>query len=85
MHTDTELYQLAQHLGERLKMRGWALATAESCTGGWVAKLVTDVPGSSSWFDRGLVTYSNEAKQDLLGVAADTLEASPWWSRSCPP
>jgi len=74
MHTDTELYQLAQRLGDRLKMRGWALATAESCTGGWVAKLVTDIPGSSAWLDRGLVTYSNQAKLDLLGVAPETLE-----------
>jgi len=74
MQTDTELYQLAQRLGARLSKRGWVLATAESCTGGWVAKLVTDVPGSSAWFDRGFVTYSNQSKQDQLQVPADTLE-----------
>ena len=74
MQTDTELYQLARRLGERLKKRGWNLAAAESCTGGWVAKLVTDVPGGSAWFDRGLVTYSNRSKQELLGVSPDTLE-----------
>ena len=50
------------------------LVTAESCTGGWVAKRVTDVSGSSGWFDRGFVVYSNEAKQDLLGVREQTLE-----------
>ena len=50
------------------------LATAESCTGGWVAKCVTDVAGSSAWFDRGFVTYSNRAKQDMLDVAEATLE-----------
>jgi len=49
------------------------LATAESCTGGWLAKVVTDIPGSSAWFDRGFVTYCNQAKQDMLGVSAATL------------
>lgn len=65
---------LAARLGERLLARGWRLATAESCTGGWVAKVVTDIPGSSAWFDRGFVTYSNAAKQGMLGVRAATLE-----------
>lgn len=51
------------------------LATAESCTGGWLAKTITDVAGSSQWFDCGFVTYSNQAKERLLGVAADTLAA----------
>lgn len=50
------------------------LAVAESCTGGWLAKCLTDVTGSSRWFDRGFVTYSNAAKQSMLGVAAETLE-----------
>lgn len=50
------------------------MVTAESCTGGWVAKLLTDMPGSSAWFDRGYVTYSNTAKQDMLGVQATTLD-----------
>jgi nicotinamide-nucleotide amidase len=49
------------------------LATAESCTGGWLAKVCTDLAGSSGWFERGFVTYSNEAKQDMLGVKAATL------------
>ncbi|MDH5377018.1 MAG: nicotinamide-nucleotide amidase [Gammaproteobacteria bacterium] len=60
-------------LGRRLLARRQSLATAESCTGGWIAKACTDVPGSSSWFDRGFVTYSNEAKQEMLGVREQTL------------
>ena len=60
-------------LAEQLTQRGWMLATAESCTGGWIAKCCTDVVGSSAWFDRGFVTYSNAAKQDMLGVRAETL------------
>ncbi|MFW6259164.1 MAG: CinA family protein [Halochromatium sp.] len=51
------------------------LATAESCTGGWIAKCITDVAGSSAWLDRGFVTYSNAAKQEMLGVAEATLAA----------
>lgn len=57
-----------------LTVRGWKMATAESCTGGWVAKSCTDLAGSSAWFDRGFVTYSNEAKQQMLGVARQALE-----------
>ncbi|MCZ6412924.1 nicotinamide-nucleotide amidase, partial [Cronobacter sakazakii] len=49
--------------------------TAESCTGGWVAKMITDIAGSSAWFERGFVTYSNEAKQQMIGVDGATLEA----------
>ena len=64
---------LAVDVGRALAERGWMLATAESCTGGLLAGAITDVAGSSGWFDRGLVTYSNEAKVDLLGVAPDTL------------
>ena len=60
-------------LAEALLARGWLMATAESCTGGWVAKCCTDRAGSSAWFESGLVTYSNRAKRDLLGVAADEL------------
>lgn len=59
---------LAREIGARLLAQGRWLATAESCTGGWVAKVLTDVAGSSGWFERGLVTYSNRAKQELLGV-----------------
>lgn len=66
--------QLASELGERLKARGWRLATAESCTGGWLAKCITDVAGSSDWFDRGFVCYSNDAKRDMLDVEPCTLD-----------
>lgn len=72
---DAALYRLAERLGQRLLAQGHSLALAESCTGGWLAKCVTDVAGSSAWFDRGFVTYTNQAKQDLLGVAAQTLES----------
>ena len=65
---------LAVRLGALLHARGLRLATAESCTGGWIAKVVTDIAGSSAWFDRGFVTYSNAAKADLLGVATHTLQ-----------
>ncbi|HAG75618.1 MAG TPA: nicotinamide-nucleotide amidase [Thauera sp.] len=71
--TDTELDTLAQQVGQALGARGWQLATAESCTGGWIAEAVTAIGGSSAWFDRGFVTYSNEAKIDMLGVSAHTL------------
>ncbi len=70
---DKALEALARHLGERLLAAGRMAATAESCTGGWIAKTLTDIAGSSAWFDRGFVTYTNAAKQDLLGVRADTL------------
>lgn len=64
---------LAKRLGERLAASGQVLAIAESCTGGWVAQAVTAIAGSSGWFDRAFVTYSNDAKQEMLGVRADTL------------
>ncbi len=70
---DQELAALAARVAEALLARGWMLAAAESCTGGWVAKVCTDIAGSSRWFERGFVTYTNEAKQELLGVAAATL------------
>jgi nicotinamide-nucleotide amidase len=73
--SDAELARLAAALGERLAGAGLRLVTAESCTGGWIAKCVTDIAGSSDWLDRGFVTYSNAAKQELLGVAAETLAA----------
>ena len=65
--------ELARRVGERLAASGQRLATAESCTGGWVAQAITAIAGSSDWFDRGFITYSNEAKQEMLGVRADTL------------
>jgi len=67
--------ELAGRLGTRLKGAKEVLATAESCTGGWAAQVVTSVAGSSAWFDRGFVTYSNAAKEELLGVRAETLSA----------
>ncbi|MEY1661616.1 CinA family protein [Isoalcanivorax beigongshangi] len=63
----------ARQVGIALAARGWMMTTAESCTGGGIAAAITDIPGSSAWFDRGFVTYSNDAKQALLGVAATTL------------
>lgn len=65
---------LAEKLGRRLKRAKAMLVSAESCTGGWAAQVVTSVSGSSDWFDRGYVTYSNSAKQELLGVRKSTLE-----------
>jgi nicotinamide-nucleotide amidase len=64
---DTTSHLCAQ-LAEALLARGWKLATAESCTGGMIAAACTDLAGSSNWFERGFVTYSNEAKSELLGV-----------------
>ncbi len=61
---------LVGRLADRLRTRGWHLATAESCTGGLIAAACTDLAGSSDWFDRGFITYSNEAKTDMLGVDA---------------
>ena len=65
---------LARRLGERLKAAGAKLTTAESCTGGWAAQVVTSAAGSSAWFERGFVTYSNEAKREQLGVREETLQ-----------
>lgn len=62
-------------LGRALRAGGWMVATAESCTGGMVARALTEIGGSSEWFERGFVTYSNAAKIDLLGVSAATLQA----------
>lgn len=72
--TDDELQQLSALIGARLKALGTTVTTAESCTGGWIAKVFTDVSGSSAWFERGFVTYSNQAKQEMAGVQAATLE-----------
>ena len=72
--TDAELGALAQATGERLLAARHMLVTAESCTGGWIAKAVTDIAGSSAWFDCGMAVYSYEAKQAMLGVNPHTLE-----------
>ena len=71
--TDSELMQLSEQVGQALKVRGATVTTAESCTGGWVAKVITDIAGSSAWFERGFVTYSNEAKAQMIGVREETL------------
>ncbi|MBK8897197.1 MAG: nicotinamide-nucleotide amidase [Candidatus Competibacteraceae bacterium] len=71
--TGSALHALAAQVGQTLHGRNALLATAESCTGGWIAKVMTDIPGSSGWFDRGFVTYSNAAKIELLGVRESTL------------
>ncbi len=68
------LTALAAEVGNVLKRRGWMLALAESCTGGGIAEAVTSVAGSSAWFDRGFVTYSNEAKIEMLDVNPQTLQ-----------
>lgn len=66
--------QLASAAGEMLRINGMTLATAESCTGGGIASAVTEIAGSSAWFDRGFVTYSNQSKMEMLGVAEATLK-----------
>jgi nicotinamide-nucleotide amidase len=73
--SDADLQVLVATLAQRYGSEGLRLAAAESCTGGWLAKLCTDLAGSSSWFDCGFVSYSNEAKQAMLGVAAESLAA----------
>lgn len=67
--------ELLELLASSCIERGYSLATAESCTGGMIAAAMTDIAGSSAWFDRGFVTYSNDAKQQMLGVAGQTLAA----------
>ncbi|MBW8371245.1 MAG: CinA family protein [Thiobacillus sp.] len=72
--SDEELHQLATELGEKLLARGWMLATAESCTGGWVGQLLTSLPGCSQWYERGFITYANAAKIEMLSVPADLID-----------
>jgi nicotinamide-nucleotide amidase len=72
--TEQELRDLAEQLGQCLMAKGMKLASAESCTGGWLAKIITDIPGSSAWFAASVVSYSNEAKHSLLGVGEATLD-----------
>ena len=71
--TQEDITALAHELGSACRSRGWTVATAESCTGGGVGEAITRVAGSSAWFDRGFITYSNDAKIDLLGVRQETL------------
>ena len=72
--TDQDLYRLAEEVGQGARAAGWRLVTAESCTAGWIAKALTDVPGSSQWVDSGYVTYSNTAKMRDVGVSSRTLD-----------
>ena len=68
-----DITQLAQRLGNKLSTKGWQITCAESCTGGGVGYAITSISGSSAWFKKGFITYSNDAKQELLGVSEDTL------------
>ena len=70
---DSVLYKLAEEVGSALKAHKLMLATAESCTGGWISEAVTMVPGSSDWFERGFVTYTYISKREMLGVTEATL------------
>ena len=70
---DRELYALGEQVGAALNQHKLVLTTAESCTGGWIGEVVTMVSGSSAWYDRGFITYTNAAKQQMLGVKAATL------------
>ena len=72
--TEEEVIAVALALGRMLQTQGWMIATAESCTGGLIARALTEIGGSSAWFERGFVTYSNEAKRESLSVSAVTLE-----------
>ena len=72
--SDPALQQLAQQLGTLAQASHHTLVTAESCTGGWIAKVLTDIAGSSAWFECGIAAYSYESKQALLGVRPETLE-----------
>jgi len=71
---DAELADLSAALGEACRAKGVLLATTESCTGGWVAQVITHTAGSSGWFERGFVSYANAAKADMLGVRMNTIE-----------
>jgi nicotinamide-nucleotide amidase len=68
-----DITQLAQLLGNKLSAKGWQISCAESCTGGGVGYAITSISGSSAWFKKGFITYSNDAKQDMLGVSEHTL------------
>jgi len=72
--TEQALQDLAQELGECMTAKGLKLASAESCTGGWMSKIITDIPGSSEWFETSIVCYSNDSKSKLLGVSPTTID-----------
>lgn len=71
---DSDLVELSAAIGAVCLARKLTIATAESCTGGWAAQVITHTPGSSTWFDRGFITYTNAAKADMLGVPMNTIE-----------
>jgi nicotinamide-nucleotide amidase len=71
---DSDLAELSTAIGTACREKGLVIATAESCTGGWAAQVITHTPGSSAWFDRGFVTYTNASKADMLGVLMNTIE-----------
>lgn len=71
---DKRLEQLSHAVGTALAQRHATITTAESCTGGWIAKVLTDIAGSSAWFEQGFVTYSNQAKHEMIGVQDTTLQ-----------
>ena len=79
---DARLEKLVAEMALALTAIGWKMATAESCTGGWIAKCCTDLAGSSAWFERGFVTYSDAAKKDALGVDARILQEAGAVSRA---
>lgn len=74
MATDSVVHQLAVRVGNKLRETRLMLSTAESCTGGMVATAITDISGSSGWFERGFVTYSNQAKTEMIGVPAELID-----------
>jgi len=81
--TASLIYGLAAQLGASLQERGWKITTAESCTGGLIAGAITDIAGSSAWFEKGLVTYSNEVKAELLEVPANVFDEDGAVSQAC--
>lgn len=74
MKTNLNLNLAATKLGHYLNQTHTCIVTAESCTGGWLAQCITDIAGSSAWFDRGFITYSNESKVEMLAVQSETIE-----------
>ncbi len=73
MNIEKKLIAIVEAVGQKLKENKRMLATAESCTGGWVGMVITSVPGTSHWYDRGFVTYSNTSKREMLGVPAEVI------------
>jgi nicotinamide-nucleotide amidase len=75
MHEEQDvIFDLAKNTGRKLKQQGWLLTSAESCTGGWLGQAITAVAGSSEWYERGFITYSNRAKMEMLHVSSSALK-----------